>query len=657
VPAPIPQLLVDVSGTPFGGAPTWTDLTGWLEFAGDAPPVQINLCGRNDEQTDDATSGGGSFTLRNPGFFTNGPLTLQTDMRVQVRLQAVAGGTVFTVADGYIDSCLPAFPGGGNDWSLLRVAFSDVTSRLGTAKPLLSMLEHEVLTDTPTAFYPMTEPSSSTTVGNIAPGAVGAAGSFVVSKGGGLIELGGDPLTADDASSVKLDASVAISFTPNPKGAAVSIPNALPGSGPFSLAFAFSVDQVVGGSTPQQTLLAAVRRDGSTSLVVAVDGLGGVRTYLSDDADNSGSGTNDGTPIGGRDYRDGLDHLAHLVYTGVYPGQYLRLYIDGALVPDYNELYGGLPALTLLPRCSLMLGAILPVLAGGSGFSYGMSGRVGMLGMWTGTALSAAQALRHYQAFVGFPGESSDTRYARVAGYGNVTTSGLPAGIARMGPQHIRGRTALEVLAEVARTEGTVSRATRAGALTFQARNRRYNPAVALALTNLDVGGDDTDVVVQADRQGLHNTRTVTRTTGSSQLVQDLASVAQRGTIDGGSLAVASSTDLDAYNTAKWRIATHLTDQLRVPALSIDLFNQPQAFVEAVLAVDLSDLLAISGLNPQNPGGGSGSWFFEGGQITVGADLFRLDLFTSPDNLPVTLRADAAPSAYTRLDAGLKIPF
>jgi hypothetical protein len=322
----------------------------------------------------------------------------------------------------------------------------------------------------------------------------------------------------------------------------------------------------------------------------------------------------------------------------------VKLYLDGVLI-------GSQVAPSAMSFASLRHNQIggRQTTDGAAGSQF--PGTIAKVAMYP-TELSAARILAHYQAGVGTLIERSDLRAVRLAGYGSVAVSGLPVGKALIGHQNTDGQTVIGSLAEVARTEGTSSYVTAAGALTFQARNARYNATTGLSLTveDVDLGS------IRTDEQGFQNERTVTRVGGATQRVVNAASQAQAGRADGGALQVASSTDFDAYQNAAWQVATHLTAQTRIPELVIDLFSQPQAFCEAVLAADISTLVTITGLPPQSPTGSTFSEFIEGGKETLGAEQWSVSFYASP-NLPATLRADAAPSAYTRLDAGLKIPF
>lgn len=639
-------LLGDLTGTAFGGTPTFTDYTGYLELGDDGQPIEVPW-GRNDRDAEvEPTTF--SFVLANPdGRFTTGASVITTAHRF--RVQVTVGGTTYSLADGYVEQVEALWPGGVQSWSVVRVTCTDVSARLGDGAPLRSFYEQTALSIAGGAagLWPLAEPSGSTRHGNASLTSQRSGRSYPWKYGGGAA-AGADPVIADEVTSVALSADSA------EKAGVVELPNLLGASGPWTVALCFNAAAAKSwAQTLWQTSRPGPGGVSSATSTLSIDPLGGLNFVVVPDSDTSGIGNSTSFPTGQNLVTDGLDHIVICVMLA--DNRTLRMYLDGAMAPNfYDVLSGAAIPMTRQARAKFIVGAAVP---NGGSTMYGLDGRVGMIAVWPTTALTGPQVLQLTAAAQGFPGESSDTRFARIAGYAGISTSGLPAGKASMGAQPIAGLPAIEALRTVARTEGQPMLVTGTGALTFQARGARYWPGIAASLSADDLDGD---LTVRLDRQGLVNDVTYQRYGGSAQRVYDSASVAQYGRRSGSPGEVAPAQDYDALQRAAWDVRGGKSPGLRLSTIGVDLLAQPApATVQALLAVTVGSVLSVSGLPSQTPGGSTTPQFVEGGKLTIGRGQLDAEFYTSPVSTATTnvLRADGSPTFKTKLDAGLVIGF
>jgi hypothetical protein len=502
------------------------------------------------------------------------------------------------------------------------------------------MLEHEMLADAPTYLYTLGEEQGSKSAGDLS-GRYGPA-KRVDYYGTGALTFGQNAGLFDEGTGIKNAADFQASGSP---ASALAIPAtfaipAMSGS-PFSVE-AWIVPPVSASPAQPGDFVSIASAGGTNGKYVAFRTSATSGRVLITITDQTNSATVFSTS--GINLCDGALHQA--VATLAADLKTVKLYIDGLLV-------GTSAAAAPIALTNLVYNYM--------GASTGSSGKAetpfpGVLShvaMYP-SELSAARVLAHYQAGVGTATEGSAARYARIAGYANVTTSGLPTGLATMGTQKTLGKTVTQALAEVARTEGTASYATGAGALTFQARNARYSATAGLTLVADDI---DPGFPPRDDGQGFFNELTVTSAAGASQRVVNTTSQTQYGRSVGGSFEVAPSTDFDALQNASWQVALHKDPDVRVASVVLDLLTQTSTTkTQNALSATIGTLVSITGL-PSNASSSSLNLFVEGGKHTIGLRSWDVEFFTSPSLPFTTLRADASASSRTKLDNGLKIPF
>jgi hypothetical protein len=606
----------DLTGTPLGTSPTYTDYSSYLETGPDGAPVDITW-GRQDNRAD-VPAGQCSFLLDNStGIFTTGAAVIEVDHIFNIRTTA---NTVTTNRfTGYVTSVEPTWPGGVQSWSVVRVTCVDVMGRLGTAQPLRSMVEQEMLADSPTFLYPLSEPASSSSAGDIVNSSSNLPLARLDSKyGPATLTFGASSTLFDSTTGVAFDDPLAGQNT----SGALSVlsrrfgrghPAMAPNSGGFTVECWFQAPT----TTPSWVYVVAGQFSDDANVLVAfyIYPSGGLRVRA-----GTAPGVMVDTPTSSN-ICDGKWHHAVAVFQADYVTA--GLVLDGVdLGTKDNTATASGTNLTGLS--TIQIGG--QVLRDGSS-KNGLSGAVALYALYP-TQLSVLRAQVHYQAGVGTFTERSDLRFTRIAGYGGAPTGGIPVGTAQVSGQKTAGRGVLEVLTEVARTEGSVPYPNGGGSLVFQSRSSRYNAAVSLTLTGDDISGD---VPIRKDKQDFFNELTVERVGGATQVARNLTSQAGKaGRVSGGSFTVAASSDDDAFQNAAWQVAVHSPagSRTRFPSLTIDLLSRSESFRAGVLALWMSSLVRLTSLPSQAPAA-SPQLFIEGGHEVIGVNTWTVEFFTS----------------------------
>lgn len=620
--SPVVTLRIDYSGAPFGSAFTWTDFTSYLMAR---EGVKITW-GRQDEQSECAPRTC-SFLLSNPsGLFSPGdplfPATFPPTFGgigwdigtpVNIRLTEPTSSAVIDRFTGYVDSIEPTWPGGTQDWSVVRVNCTDVTAVLGTRRPLRSMVVQEMLADSPTYLYALDEPAESGSAGDLSPNKTPAAVRVDGKYGPGVMTFGSEMTGLTDTST-------GVNFGTNAAGstAVVSVLAAANNSvGPFvSDSTPHSVECwfVAPDAIPADNayLLYQSKGSGSSAAILGIFYTGALG-YIVQDA----GGIQNAFPIGAASVCDGLLH--HAVATLNADRKTCKLYVDGVLLDtDVASVVLDLTGL----RYNLIGGLINTNATG-----YQFPGTISLVAMYP-TELSAARVLAHYQAGKGTLVETTAARYQRLCGYAGLTPT-VPTTDTLMGSQGTAGKTLVDALNTVARTENAPSYVTGAGALKLQARDLRYNATAAFALSASQIRPPS----VRRDRLGVANQVTVTRNGGATQFVVDEASQASPlGVCDGGSFDVAPATDEDALNLAAWKVAIGKTPQTRIPSLTVPLHSASNSVITSCLLAGIGDLISVTGLPVTSPFAAA-DLFIEGGSETISLTGWEIEFFTS-QNLP-----------------------
>ena len=173
-----PQVLLDVSGTSFGGSPTWTDVSSQV-VAGLSFAPMTGSWGRQD-QFSDVTPSTGSVTYQgNDGRFAPGKTTGMyypwIRRGLHRRVQVGVGGTTVNLLDDYATS-IQVVP--TREFWTVQHAGTDILGRYGgtasssatqvaVGTSLRSFLAEEMLLDAPTALYMLQEPEGSASFADV----------------------------------------------------------------------------------------------------------------------------------------------------------------------------------------------------------------------------------------------------------------------------------------------------------------------------------------------------------------------------------------------------------------------------------------------------------------------------------------------------------
>lgn len=633
---PALTLLLDLTGTPFGATPAFSDYTSDLLTGGDGSPVNITW-GAQREQTEPQPRTC-SFLLDNTsGRWTPGNPAADVDWDVGVPVQLQVGSTArFT---GYVDAIQPTWPGGVQTWSVVQVTATDVAARAGRAKPLSAAPVENAKSLGVTALYRLNDPAENTVLSNTV--ASGTPGVLLRTKAaGGAFDLGSGTtgsgnLIADPSTTLTLDP--VRGATENAAGYYVRTATAT--TGPMLTITSAGLTVAGWISTTEQTnnnfSTLFMQHDGTTAQLVVWlvpdSVVGGF--YIRAQLGGAGLVTSDSPTF----VPDGTWHRWLVTVTSK---RTLRLYFDsatygpaGTLPSDavwqqgVSQTWGG----ATLPAANNAWGSAPwdPTAGGSPSGGFLFAGSMAHLSVWN-RGLTAAEVLADFQAGTCFAGERSDQRFARVASYVGVTATGLPAGQAFMGPQQLEGVSALQALQTVARTEGTAAFTTGSGAFTFTGRNARYQQTVGLTLPTDALSSD---VNVSRDREGLANQLTVNNAGGASQTVLDVTSQTKHGRFDGGSFDVAANSDDDALQNAYWQVGTSKNPMTRLQNLTVDLLAQTDAtIVSGVLAATVGSKVQVTGLPSQAPAA-TMTLFVEGGTETIGVSDWHVSFTTSPVTL------------------------
>jgi hypothetical protein len=316
-----------------------------------------------------------------------------------------------------------------------------------------------------------------------------------------------------------------------------------------------------------------------------------------------------GTVTGG-DISDGkVHHYALEVTQSTSTLMPWSLYLDGVLVDSGSNTTGALIG-------AQQVGAPHDITLNPDGETEILS--ISQVGVWSP---KPAVPVDH-AAFNAWVGETAAARLARVFGEQGERITVLPGATETMGPQ--QRDTFMSIVRECEATDGGVLYEYRFG-LAYQPRAARYNAPYALT-----VDFDNTADVAEPpeptdDDQRLRNSREVKRKTGSKSAVAvDQASIDLEGLYD-DSVTINPASDDVLEQHAYWRLHLGTSDELRWPAIVLDLRARPNLLVPWLKTTVGSRILAQHAPFPAGVG-----------DVDVIQEGWTLDL--APDEAKVTMQ-------------------
>lgn len=553
---------------------TWTDVSAYVEAQ---QGLTINR-GRADEisQIQPSTL---SLTLDNTdGRFTPektaGAYYPNVKKGRPIRVTSTYNAVTYVRFVGYINEWPVQWPDSTSATSTVAITASSRMARLGLSAELRSIVEEEILVDSPSAYYTLGEPEGATS-------AVDSSGNLSAA----LTMFGsGADVTFGTATGPETDGLTAAAFIGGQflAGATVGTTS--------GVVFSF-----LRASSPAAT--EGLWEHQVSGLSIAMNSTG--KIVVSNPAITSALS-----------YADNQTHVCEVSFAA---GTW-TLYVDGASVGSAG---GSASAAGLF-------------YLGGAANAATFTGTMAHLATFA-TGLSATRALAHSSAMLtGFADELSAARITRLSGYAGVPAAelSLDAGVAAIAHFDITGSAPTAAMQKVTDTENGIlyDGKDSAGLLVFKDRDHRYNLASSFTLnaTTQEVQGD---LLPRLDDQFLVNDVTATGTDTSARII-DTTSTDDYGYYR-QSLDVASS-DPDAVRAlAEWRVGLNAEPTTRYPTVSVDVVNLSNAQAALVLAADISTRFGLSNLPSQAPAS-TADFFVEGYSESITSDKHRITFNTSP---------------------------
>lgn len=498
---------------------------------------------------------------------------------------------------GYVDDWVVTWPGAVPTFATCSVTASSRMARLGSGGNLRSIVEEEILLDSPAAYYTLGEPADS-------PSAADSSGNSVES----LLMVGtGAAVVFGTATGPGTDGLTAATFNAGKvlQNSAVLDPD---GNAWVSCFFV--------RSTSVTTLLELVRAgDGTASISVSLDsdGFGGGIVRAAAQASGGPVVSALSTETTAATFHDGLVHHA----LALVSGGVLSVYVDGVLRGDtvdasLSPFTAALPAGMRVggdPLGAPFSGTIAHAAFGASSITAARIAAHAAVGLNTYQGETPAARLARYAAFAKVPAAETSFETGDLPGLAHIDTT---------------DKTALQVMREVETAEGGVLFDAGDGTLTCHDRSHRYGAVSAFTVTASKVV---TPLAPVLDAQLMVNDMSATGSTGITARFIDAASIADYD-------YYRQTLDLATYNAdepllhASWRVGRYSTPTVRVPSVEIHLNKTDAALTAAILAAEVGTKFTLSGL-PANAPATSMDLFVEGIEEFIDAAEHLIILRTS----------------------------
>lgn len=574
------EIAFDSGYTTPAASRTWTDVSAWVESqygltinrgrADEISQIQPSILSLTLDNTD------GRFTPEKTG----GAYYPNVKKGRPIRVTSTYNAVQYVRFVGYINEWPVVWPDSTSATSTVTITASSRMARLGVSAELKSIVEEEILVDSPEAYYTLGEPAEATSAADSS----GKAAPALTMAGAGT------DVTFGTATGPGTDGLTAATFA-GAKYLAATLNTALTD---FSLKLYFSTATTGETMVSYSGGLLAIATTSGTGITAAVQG-----TLLT---------TGDAVA-------DSLVHCVEVTRSGTA----LSLYLDG--VSKDTDVNGTAIAAGDLWVGSGSLGAAV-------GLTNPFHGSLSHVAL-SSTADSSTRAAAYATAgSTGFAGESGAARITRLAGYAGVPAAelSLDTGVATIAHFDITGTAPTAAMQKVTDTENGILYDAKDGTLTFKDRDHRYALASSFTLnaTAQEVQGD---LLPRLDDQFLVNDATATGIDTSARII-DATSTADYGyyrqTID------AASSDPEAVRAlAEWRVGLNKQPTSRYPTVSVDVVNLSTAQAALILAADISTRFGLSSLPTQAPAS-TADFFVEGYAERITESKHLITFNTSP---------------------------
>lgn len=620
---------MDVSGTAFGGSPTFTDITAYVMTSPqESGSAEVDLTWGRQDWFSTISPSTFSMTLRNiDGRFTPGRALLADGSTTNPYFPNVKYGTRMRIvesiasipvnmADGYITD-VTAVPANGTYWTV-QINCTDIFGRMGTTTPFRGFVIEEMMLDHPSCLYPLQEAEGAQSFGdlsaNLNPPAVIANSKY----GAGVVDAGETPTGTGllYGTAVEVTNSAFPAWTTGASaGSWLSFPSTVAGA-PFTVEVWCQTPTVlptVGAAILDCTLGISA----TAGFTFVISGTGHPSFQAADTTGNFATVTDT------QNICDGNFH--QFVGEVLSDNQTVAFYVDGVSVGTTAaaSTFGAFTPVGTASTLGIRLVNGQPELPLTGAFAYAA--------MFP-TALSSSRVANHYHAgSIAFNTDSTDQMIRRLLLYRPATGHSTQTGSGTTGGADITGVTELDAFLAVAAAEGSVIYADGAGVTTFLNRSNNFNPVAAVtldaALGQVDIPTTWVDTI-----QNVVNDMTVSHPQGADQRITNAASVAQNGWIS-QSITANVATDAQALDLAGFAVAQGTQDQLGIPTLTVDIYalcSQGQT-AQALAVLQLAPLDAVTVTNiPGVPPASTMTVQVQGGSYTRTSESFSVSLYCTP---------------------------
>ncbi|AEM87092.1 phage head spike fiber domain-containing protein [Streptomyces violaceusniger] len=516
-----------------------------------------------------------------------------------------------------------------NDWPLkwsglyatASITCTDIFKWLARQPALSPMLIEEMMLDSPTVLFPLSEPSDSTSAGDLS-GTPGVGTLAVTQAGtGGTLTFGDGTGPAGASAPTFTPASVnAGKYLTADLGQEFLNANALR---------RLRLDCWFSTTTTGRILLAVATVDASSRVIISLESGTGLLKIESAGA-------------GGPLIAAAVDPTPNLADGAVHYLMYHELegvaYVDGTAYNVTNAAF--MPGMRMLSL-------------GGYVGAQMWSGSISNLGIYLTTATSADLIPHYITGSTQHVGESAAARMARIASYLPLTVTTSGSVFDGMASQAALGRTPLEHLQEIADTESGRLLASRSGnGLIFQSRDVRYNPVASVSLDFADLDTDE--VEMSDDDQKMVNTVIASRPGGATQRVLDQTARDTYGPYE-EQLDLLKSSDLKVADAANWMVSRYADPPLELRQVPVEASTMPLATYRALLAADVSTTFDVTNLPTGQAPVPTLTVTVEGYAETIQENQHHLDFHTSRGLTDTVWALDSA--SYSQLGATTRLAY
>jgi hypothetical protein len=500
---------------------------------------------------------------------------------VYVDAVQVEAGSSATAFDATAAALYPRFYGVVNEWpvdweglvSTVRISCTDLFKRLNRLPALRSMLTEEIVSFSPLAYYPLTEPSGSTSAGDLSGNGLSSMAITQVSSGGTLT-LGDDigpAATGNSAPTFTPSSATAGKYLAVDLGAATQ---AQLTTGPLQMEAWFKTTTtgraILGLYSADLQCVQVLSLSASGALQIEWTAAGGSTLSVETVASTSG-------------LADGNWH--HFMWDQSLSG---NVSVDGVNVDASIPIVNGFDQRFLH--------------IGGYRGTRLWSGSLAHVALYARTSIGSVLTTHYDAGANGFAGETADSRIARFctyAGLDDVIIQGSTHDpIASQGPG---GMGVVERMREVESTEsGKLFAARDTYLMTYQSRDLRYNPDPAGETFTIAYADLETNSVELADDdQKMVNSIEASRPGGATQKVTAPASILAYGVYDPGALSILKTSDNSVLDAAYWRVSRYADPQVELREVAIEAFTMANYL--DILDADISSYFSVTSMPSQAP--------------------------------------------------------